>query len=212
MTLSIEHRRFINIMENGICKNMQGNWEMPLPFRSHNRPMPNNRGYALKRLNSLLQTLKQKAKMGKDYFDFIAKVPYKGYVVPIPPEEISSRKDTGKVWYLPHFGVYHLKKPDQIRVVFDSLAEYRGVSLNKELLTGPDFMNSLVGVLFRFCCEDVAAMCDMEQMFHSFHVDPKHKDFLHFLWFKYNIPSQPIIEYRMTVHLFGNGPSPAVAT
>ena len=73
-------------------------------------------------------------------------------------------------------------------------------------------MNSLVGVLFRFCCEDVAAMCNMEQMFHSFHVDPKHKDFLHFLWFKYNIPSQPIIEYRMTVHLFRNGPSPAVAT
>ena len=91
MTLSIEDRRFINIMENGIRKNMQGNWEMPLPFPSHNRPMPNNRGYALKRLNSLLQTLKQKAKMGKDYFDFIAKVLYKGYAVLIPPEEISSR-------------------------------------------------------------------------------------------------------------------------
>jgi len=55
-------------------------------------------------------------------------------------------------------------------------------------------------------------MCDVEQLFHSFHVDPKHRDFLHFLWFKDNNPLQPIIENRMTVHLFGNGPCPAVAT
>ena len=55
-------------------------------------------------------------------------------------------------------------------------------------------------------------MCDVEQMFHFFHVDPKHRNFLRFLWFKDNDPSQHVIEYRMTVHQFGNGPSPAVAT
>ena len=49
-------------------------------------------------------------------------------------------------------------------------------------------------------------------MFHSFHVDPNHRNFLRFLWFKDNDPSQHIAEYRMTVRLFGNGPSPAVAT
>ena len=97
-------------------------------------------------------------------------------------------------------------------MVFDSSAEYQGVSLNRELLTGPDFMNSLVGVLFRFHREDIAAMCDVEQMFYSFHVDPKHRNFLRFLWFKDNYPTPDIIEYRMTVHLFGNGPSPTVAT
>ena len=102
VTLSIQDRRFIDIVENGIYKNVQGNWEMPLPSRSRNASMPNNRGYALKRLNSLLQTLKLKPKIEKDYFDFMAKVLDKGHTVPIPPEEISSRKDTGKVWYLPH--------------------------------------------------------------------------------------------------------------
>jgi len=134
---------------------------------------------------------RRKPKMGRDYFDFMAKVLDKGHAVPIPPEEISPRKVTGRAWYLPHFGVYHPKKPDQIRVVFDSSAEYRRVSPNKELLTGPDFMNTLVRVLFRFRREDVAAMCDVEQMFHSFHEDPKHRDFLRFLWFKDNNPSQP---------------------
>lgn len=55
-------------------------------------------------------------------------------------------------------------------------------------------------------------MCDVEQMFHSFHVDPEHRNFICFLWFKDNDPSQHITEYRTTVHFFGSGPSPAVAT
>ena len=84
--------------------------------------------------------------------------------------------------------------------------------MNKVLLPGPDLMNNLIGVLMRFRKENIAVMCDIEQMFHSFYVDPPHRDFLRFLWFEGNDPSKPIIEYRMNVHLFGNGPSPAVAT
>ena len=73
-------------------------------------------------------------------------------------------------------------------------------------------MNNLIGVLMRFRKENIAVMCDIEQMFHSFYVDPSHRDFLRFLGFKGNDPSKPIIKYQMNVHLFGNGPSPAVAT
>lgn len=55
-------------------------------------------------------------------------------------------------------------------------------------------------------------MCDIEQMFHSFHVNHSHRDFLRFLWLEDNVIGKPIVEYHMNVHLFGNGPSPAVAT
>ena len=92
------------------------------------------------------------------------------------------------------------------------MVEFQGVSFNKELLPGPDLMNSLVGVLIRFRQENVAAMCDIEQMFHLFHVAPEHQDFLRFLWYKDNDPLKEIIENKMTVHLFGNRPSPAIAT
>lgn len=192
----------------------QGNWEMPLSFHSQNVFMPNDRSYATKHLNSLLRTLQCKPQMNKDYLDFMAKILEKGHAVPVPPEEVLSQERSGNVWYLPHFGVYHPKKPDQIQVVFDSSAENQGESLNRQLLTGPDFMNSFVGVLSRvlFRREDIAAMCHIKQMFHSFQVDPKHRNFLFFSWLKDNDPSQYIIEYRMTVHLFGNGPSPAVDT
>ena len=86
------------------------------------------------------------------------------------------------------------------------------MTLNKELLSGPDSMNSLLGVLIQFRRDTTAVMCDIEQMFHSFYVNPNHRDFLRFLWFEGNTPGKPVIEYRMNVHLFGNGPSPAVAT
>ena len=55
-------------------------------------------------------------------------------------------------------------------------------------------------------------MCDIEQLFYSFYVSPEHRDYLRFLWYEDNDPQRRAIEYRMNVHLFGNGPSPAVAT
>lgn len=53
-------------------------------------------------------------------------------------------------------------------------------------------------------------MGDIDQMFHSFHVAPEHQNFLCFLWFKDNDPSKEIIENKITVHLFGNGPRPTI--
>ena len=212
VSLSCEDRRFLEIMEANIHKNDYGNWEMPLPFRHKEVEMPNNRSQAVNRLSGLILTLRRKPQMEKDYFEFMEKTLDKGHASPVPLENIKAKSKSGKVWYLPHFGVYHPKKPTQIRVVFDSSAEYSDVSLNKELLSGPDLMNSLLGVLIRFRRETKAVMCDIEQMFHSFHVDPNHRDFLRFLWFEDNKPGKPITEYRMNVHLFGNGPSPAVAT
>ena len=73
-------------------------------------------------------------------------------------------------------------------------------------------MNSLLGVLIRFRRENVGVISEVEQMFHSFHVNPENRDFLRFLWYKNNDTTQEVQEYRMNVHIFGNGSSPAVAT
>ena len=49
-------------------------------------------------------------------------------------------------------------------------------------------------------------------MFYSFYVREDHRNYLRFLWYRNKDPSENMIEYRMCVHVFGNSPSPAVAT
>ena len=51
--------------------------------------------------------------------------------------------------------------------MFDAAATYRGTSLNSELLTGPDMLLSLPGVLLRFREEAVAIVGDVEKMYHQ---------------------------------------------
>lgn len=54
-------------------------------------------------------------------------------------------------------------------------------------------------------------MCDVERMFHQFHVRPEDQDYLRFLWWENgNLESLPSI-FRMKVHLFGAASSPGCA-
>lgn len=76
--------------------------------------MPNNRSQAVNRLNCLIRTVRRKPQMEKDYIEFMQKILDKGHASPVPPRDIRAKSQSGKVWYLPHFGVYHPKKPTQI--------------------------------------------------------------------------------------------------
>ncbi|KAL7882927.1 hypothetical protein SRHO_G00005850 [Serrasalmus rhombeus] len=133
---------------------------------------------------------------------------WQGYAVEIPSGELS--RDDGKIWYLPHHGVYHPKKL-KIRVVFDCGASYQGTTLNGQLLRGPDITSTLLGVIIRFRQEEVAVMADVEAMFHQVKVADEDADLLRFLWWPAGDISQDLKEYRMTVHLFGATSSPSCA-
>lgn len=117
-----------------------------------------------------------------------------------------------KSWYVPHFKVQHAKKNSLgLYVVFDCSSKHQGISLNDYLLRGPDHINSLVGILMRFRLNEVAITCDIENMFYQFTIPEKYIDFLLFPWFSDDSMSR-VIDYRMTVHLFGATSSPACTT
>ena len=117
-----------------------------------------------------------------------------------------------EAWYLPLFSASHPKMKDKLQIVFDSSAQCQGISPNSVLMTGLNLKNSLVGVLVRFRTEKIAIVADVEKMFYKFYVDEQDRNYLRFLWHKDNDPNKEIIDYRMSVYVFGNGPSPAVAT
>ena len=110
VSMSWKDHQFIQIMEEGIYRNEAGNWVMPLPFRSRNVVMPNNREQAMSRLQSLVRSFKRKPQMDKDYVEFLGKVTEHAGLV--ADTESDDNDEAGNVWYLPHFGVYHPKKPE----------------------------------------------------------------------------------------------------
>ncbi|XP_072564870.1 uncharacterized protein, partial [Paramormyrops kingsleyae] len=203
---SMEDLAFLRIMEKEFHQDNVNSWVAPLPFRSPRQRLPNNRGQAEDRLKSLTRRLRRHPEMKEHFVEFMGKVFENAHAEIAPPVQPED-----ECWYLPIFGVYHPQKPGQIRVVFDSSAQYCGVSLNDILLTGPNMNNSLVGVLMRFRRELVAVTADVQQMFHCFVVREDHRNFLRFLWYRDNIFDDEVVEYRMCVHVFGNSPSPAVA-
>ena len=136
-----------------------------------------------------------------DYTDFMEEIIKSGYAEKVN-SQVSDEYDE-QVWYLPHHGIYHPKKPGKIRVVFDCSAEYKGHSLNYHLLSGSDLTNSLLGVLCRFHQESVVITCDTEKMFYQVYVSEEHRNLLRFLWWDNGDLQKEPTEYRMTVHLFG---------
>lgn len=168
--------------------------------------MPNNKEQALGWLLPLSCTLKKKPEMQKYHTEFMVILLRNNHAEHAPPLEPNK-----EVWCLASFGVYHPQKPGQIMVMFDSTAQFKVVPLNEIPLVGPDFNNSLLGVLMCFRTDPMAVIADIKQMFHSFIMRDDHLDCLWILWFRDHQLDKEILEYHMRVHIFGNCPSPAVA-
>ncbi|CAI5635451.1 unnamed protein product [Oreochromis niloticus] len=205
--VSQDDLKFLTKLRENIVQNDTGHFEMPLPFKEDRPKLPNNKICAIHRLKCLERRLKKNQQYYRDYVSFMNDIISCGDAEKVPDEE----NDEKLAWYIPHHGVYHPQKPGKMRVVFDCSAKFQETSLNDHLLTGPDLTNTLVGVLCRFRKGSVAIMCDIERMFHQFHVKREDQDYLRFLWWENgNLETSPSV-YRMKVHLFGAASSPGCA-
>ena len=161
--VSVEDRRFLDKLSDGIHRRSDGHFETPLPFKD-NVKLPNNRAVTLKRLSRMKSTFPRDSQYREDYSRFMAEIITHVYAEPVPAEELTIAE--GRTWYIPHHGLYHPKKAGKIRVVCDCSAEYMCEVLNRHLLQGPDLTNNLTGVLCRFRQEPLAVSCDIESMYH----------------------------------------------
>ncbi|XP_070183281.1 uncharacterized protein, partial [Littorina saxatilis] len=206
-SMSQDDLKFMKIVKENVKVNEAGHYEMPLPFRPEQPSLPDNRGAAVKRLMGLKRQFEKKPGYREDYIKFMNVILERGDAELIPKNEV----EVPNRWYIPHHGVYNDKKPGKIRVVFDCSARHLGTSLNDLLLQGPDLISSLSGVLCRFRKGPIAFSCDVEKMYHQFHVSEPHRDFLRFLWWKDGDTSGQPLDYRMKVHIFGATSSPGCA-
>ena len=168
-------QQFLKLMDQETIK-VDDHYIVPLPLKSKDVNLPNNRVLALKRLNCLHRRFLKDNNFHEMYQTFIADMIAKGYT------RKADNGKSGKTWYITHHGVAHPRKPGKVCVVFDCSAKYRGTSLNNQLISRPDLTNQLVGVLVRFREEKVAFNTDDEAMFHQVRVAGDQRSLLRFLW------------------------------
>ncbi len=208
MGMSKEDHQFMDFVSHS-AKLINGHYHIGLPLRNEKVAMPNNRAIVEQRALNLQRKFRRNAAFHADYTTFMENVISKGHAEKVPIAELE-RLD-GRLWYIPHHGVYHPKK-QKIRVVFDCGASYQGTSLNEHLLQGPDLTSPLMSVLVRFRMEYVAVMADIESMFHQVKVYPDDCDLLRFLWWPGGDIDCSLEEHRMLVHLFGATSSPSCSS
>ena len=167
--------------------------------------LPNNRCLEERRLSLLKKRFLRDSKLFEGYKATMESYLNKGHARRVPDDELNTKEKP--LWYLPRHPVFN--KPGKTRVVFDCAAKFRGVSLNDQLLSGPDLTNSIVGVLTRFRENPVALAADIECMFHQIRVPPTDRDAFRFLWWPNSDLSQIPVDHRMEVHLFGATCSPS---
>lgn len=206
--MSNEDRRAVQILER-TAELVDGHVEAPLLWKDDEVSLPENRLGALRRLERTEKSLLKNPEKAKKYQDAIESYVTLGHARKLQDSEVS--QPSSKRWYLPHHAVYNPNKPEKIRVVFDAAAKFDGTSLNDNLLTGPDLLQDLPGLLIRFRERLVAIAGDIDQMFHQVQIVPRDRPALSFLWRNME-QNRPPDTYEMNKAIFGAKCSPAIAS
>ena len=159
-------------------------------------------------MKSLERRLGNDPQLKKSYSKTIQEDFGNGYIVKVDKSECF-RTDNCREWYLPHHPVIHPHKPGKVRRVLNGAAKFHGFSLNKVLLTGPDMLQNLIHILFRFRQYPNAVSADIEGMFLQVGVIPKDQPSIRFLWRE--DPSTEVSVFQYVRHIFGAKDSPTCA-
>ena len=206
-SLSFEDQRAKQIMDKSVVL-INGHYQLKLPFRHSPPYLPDSLPAAKKRLYWLKKRMERDPEFHKQYASVIQKYQEEGSSRQVPDEEVSTFEP---IWYLPHHAVWHPRKPDEPRVVFDCACKSEGVSLNNQLLQGPENTSSLIGVILRFRVNSVAVEADIKRMFHQVFVSPEYRGALCYLWWPDGDLTKEPKTFQMLVHIFGATSSPSIS-
>ena len=198
-----EDKRFLKLM-NEKSRKVGEHFEIPLPLKNRSVKLLNNRKMAEKTLHCLNSRFIENPEFFADYKGFIEDLLIKGYA-----KKSTEKPPDVRTWHIPHHWVYHPNKPKKKRVVFDCSADFKGTSLNKNPMSGPDLANQIVGLIRTFCDEPVVIMGDKESMFHQVLVSEYDRSLLRFLWSANHDIRGTFEDFQMKVNVFGATSSPS---
>ena len=159
---SLREQRTLKHLENTV-EYKKNRYTVGNLWKENQPSLPFNKPLALSRFSSLEKKFERNSEFANKYKEAINEYVDKGHAVKLTQE--NSKNVTPINNYVPHHGVVNNNKPGKVTVVFDAAAEFQNTSLNKSLLKGPDYLNSLVGILLRCRRDKFAFMADIKQMY-----------------------------------------------
>ena len=169
-------------------------YEVGLLWKNAKPHLPNNYSSAVSQLKSLERRLEKDANLKQRYKETIDVDVQKGFVRVLDEAELENT-NSDLQWYVPHLPVLNPNKPDKVRRVCNAASKFGGVSLNDNLMAGPDLLQSLIGVIFRFREKEIALTADVEAMFLQVKVPPTDCRVLRFLWRENHTDPISVYEY-----------------
>ena len=130
-------------------------YEVGLLWKNSKPHLPNNYSSAVSQLKSLERRLEKDANLKQRYEEIIDVDVQTGFVIILDEAELENTKSDLQ-WYVPHLPVLNPNKPDKVRRVCNAASKFGVVSLNDNLMAGPDLLQSLKGIIFRFREKQIA--------------------------------------------------------
>ena len=194
--------RASKVLENTSC--FMGNyWETGLLWKHDQASKVDSYPMAYRRLLLLEKKLNREPEYSRIYYAEMQRFIDNGYA-----KKVDKNSKQNRIWYLPHFGVTNINKPNKIRLVFDAAAKANGESYNDQLEAGPNLLQSLPGVLIRFRQYKIAYKGDIADMFLRIKVREEDRGAQRFLLRGAN---GEVDEYESESLIFGSIASPATA-
>ena len=171
--MSLKDEAELQMIEEKISFNVKtGRWLAKYPWIKKHSELPNNRRIAIAKLCSTEKRLLKNPDYMRVYADQIQDMLDRKVARQVTQEELEAYD--GPTFYLAHHAVLKPEsKSTPCRIVFDSKAQYMGLSLNDCLAKGPSLLNALLGVLLRFRKDKFAFIGDIKKMYHSIDIPVK---------------------------------------
>lgn len=191
------------------CLKVENQWMIPYPWRKDPNQLPDNRGLAIKRLESTERRLKRNPEQAEAYCKQMEEMESMKFARKLSKEE--QDKYHGPVHYIPHHTVLRPdKKSTPVRIVFNASSAFQGHALNDYWKKGPDLLNGIFGVVLRFREKEVAVLGDISKMYHRILIPERDQHVHRFLWRNMETDREPVT-YVKTVLTFGDKPAPTMA-
>ena len=191
------------------CFKVENQLMIPYPWKKDPNLLSDNRGLAIKRLESTERRLKRNTEQAEAYCKQTEEMESMKFARKLSKEE--QDKYNGPVHYISHHAVMRRDKTSTpVRIVFNSSSTFQGHALNDYWKKGPDLLNGIFGVVVRFREKEVALLGDISKMYHRILIPERDQHVHRYLWRNMEPDREPDT-YVKTVLTSGDKSAPAMA-